>query len=348
MIHSEHILRNNSTIKEALIRLNSLAENAIVFITDENGSLTGSLTDGDIRRGLIDGMEVTDTVEKAMNRSPKYLLEGDIDIHQIIQLRKSRIDILPVLSGERKEISRIINMRKMKSFLPVDAVIMAGGKGQRLAPLTLKTPKPLLKVGEKPIIEHNIDHLANFGITNISISINYLGEQLVNYFEDGSQKGLSIDYLEENEPLGTIGAVSQKGDFKNNYVLVMNSDLLTNINYEQFFLSFIESGAELSVVSIPYQVNIPYAVLNTENDLITGFEEKPNYTYYSNGGIYLMKKEIIDEIPKNSHYNATDLMNKLIDEGRSVHAYKTHDYWLDIGKPEDYKKAELDIQHLVF
>jgi NDP-sugar pyrophosphorylase family protein len=224
---------------------------------------------------------------------------------------------------------------------------MAGGRGQRLQPLTDTIPKPLLKVGEKPIMEHNLDRLALYGIDDFWFSVKYLGEQIEAYFGDGSNKNIAIEYVWENEPLGTIGAVSKIQNFQHDYVLLTNSDLLTNLDYEHFFLYFLEKDADLAIVTIPYQVNIPYAVLETNTaGEISSFKEKPTYTYYSNGGIYLMKKTMVDYIPKNTFFNATDLMEKLIAEGKKVVSYPLIGYWLDVGQHEDFAKAQQDIKFL--
>ena len=225
---------------------------------------------------------------------------------------------------------------------------MAGGKGQRLLPLTKNIPKPLLKVGNTPIIERNIDRLGIYGIDDITITINYLGDQLENYFGDGSQKGLNINYVWEDSPLGTIGAVSKIKDFQNDYILVMNSDLLTNIDFESFFMDFLEAEADLSILSIPYSVEIPYAVLETNNQRIVSLKEKPKYTYYSNGGIYLLKKSLLNRIPKDTFYNATDLIEQLISEDKFVKTYPLVDYWLDIGNHDDFNKAQADVHRIKF
>jgi NDP-sugar pyrophosphorylase family protein len=223
---------------------------------------------------------------------------------------------------------------------------MAGGLGQRLRPLTLNTPKPLLKVGSKPIIEHNIDRLAMFGIDDFWISVKYLGEQIQNYFGNGEFKNISIEYIWEDEPLGTIGAVSKIDNFKHDYILVTNSDLLTNIDYEQFFLDFINQDADLAILTIPYNVSIPYAVLETQMGEVKSFKEKPTYTYFSNGGVYLMKKDMLNYLPKNDFYNATDLMEELIHKSHKVISVPFNGYWLDIGRHEDYEKAQIDIKKL--
>ena len=246
------------------------------------------------------------------------------------------------------QIIDVVNFKYQKSYLPIDALIMAGGRGERLRPLTDTIPKPLLIVGDKPIIEHNIDRLKVFGIDEIWISINYLGDQIVDYFRDGSDKSLNINYVKEKNALGTAGALSLINKFSNDYVLLINSDLLTNIDFEDFFIFFKDNNADFAVACIPYQVNIPYAVMETDNKLVTGFREKPTYTHYSNAGIYLMKKEIVKKIPKESKYDATDLMQELIEGGFRVVSYPLVDYWLDIGKHEDFKKAQIDISRIKF
>jgi NDP-sugar pyrophosphorylase family protein len=204
----------------------------------------------------------------------------------------------------------------------------------------------LLKVGNKPIIEYNVDRLSKFGVHFINISIKYLGQQLIDYFGNGSDQGLEICYVKEDEPLGTIGALAQVPSIHNDYVLVMNSDLLTDIDYEDFYLDFINKDADMAIATIPYNVKIPYAVLELDDDRITSFREKPTYTYYSNGGIYIMKREIAEMVPKDSFYNATDLMEELIKQGKKVVQYPILGYWLDIGKPNDFEKAQDDIKHL--
>ncbi|MDO6595884.1 nucleotidyltransferase family protein [Oceanihabitans sp. 2_MG-2023] len=342
-----HLLPAKSTIKEALVKLNELGFDAILFVVDKDNKLIGSLTDGDIRRGLITGITIEHNVLDVIQDNPRFVRKGESNLKKIIEYREGNFKIIPVLDKDNI-IVNVINFRFFKSYLPIDAVVMAGGRGQRLRPLTDNTPKPLLKIGDKPIIEHNIDRLVSYGVDDFWLSVRYLGEQLEDYFKDGSQKNIKTDYIWETEPLGTIGAISKVDNFQHDYILVTNSDILTNLDYEDFFLSFLESGADLSVVTIPYDVKIPYAVLETNNNEVLSFKEKPTYTYYSNGGIYLMKKEVLDLIPKNAFFNATDLMEALIDKNFKVHSYPLRGYWLDIGKHEDFKQAQEDIQHIKF
>ncbi len=343
--YKDHLILTGSLVKEALAVLNSLSQDAILFVVDENEKLVGSLTDGDVRRGLLKGYTVDSKVDAIIQPEPRYIKKGDYSIQKIIEYREEDYRIIPVVNEENIVVN-VINFKHLKSYLPVDAVIMAGGLGQRLRPLTLNTPKPLLKVGSKPIIEHNIDRLAIFGIDDFWISVKYLGEQIQNYFGNGEYKNISIEYIWEDEPLGTIGAVSKIDNFKHDYILVTNSDLLTNIDYEQFFLDFINQDADLAILTIPYNVSIPYAVLETQMGEVKSFKEKPTYTYFSNGGVYLMKKEMLNYLPKNDFYNATDLMEELIHKSHKVISVPFNGYWLDIGRHEDYEKAQVDIKKL--
>jgi NDP-sugar pyrophosphorylase family protein len=313
-------------------------------VTEEN-KLLGSLTDGDVRRGFLRNLTLESHVDDFIQPAPKYIRKGLYDINQIIEYRKSGFRILPVLN-DNDEIINVINFRFLKSYLPLDAILMAGGQGHRLKPLTNETPKPLLKVGDKPIIEHNIDRLISYGVDDFWISVRYKAEQIIDYFENGEKKGVSIDYIREKNPLGTIGAVRNVENLKHDYLLVSNSDILTDLDYEDFFLDFLDKEADISVLSIPYNVDIPYAVLETSNGLIHSFKEKPTYTYYSNGGIYLMRSNIIKHIPENLHYNATNLLELLIKKGKKVVTYPSRGYWLDIGKHDDYIKAQEDIKHI--
>ena len=223
---------------------------------------------------------------------------------------------------------------------------MAGGKGTRLKPLTIDTPKPLLKIADKPIIEYNIDRLNEFGVKNLHISVKYLGEQLEDFFKDGSSKNMKINYLWEDEPLGTIGAAHKIKDLKHDFLLVMNSDLLTNIDFEDMFKVFLKSESEMIVATIPYQVNVPYAVLETNDDSVTSLKEKPTYTYYSNAGIYILNKSALKHIPKEKLYNATDLIEDIIKSKGKITHYPIIGYWLDIGQHHDFEKAKKDINHI--
>jgi len=335
------------TVLDALRTLNSLRSKAILalFVLDDDDRLIGTLTDGDIRRALISGKGVDDQVEGIMNREFRYVSEHNIDVRQVKEFRESEIEMIPVLDTE-KRIVRILDLNRSASILPVDAVIMAGGQGKRLGGLTADTPKPLLEIGDKAILEYGIDLLTKYGITNIFLSVNHLSDSIKSHCGNGDAYGVNISYLEEEEPLGTIGSVTLVEEFKNDYVLVMNSDLLTNINLEDMLLMLLDEKADMAVASIPYKVKVPYATLELDQNMVKSFKEKPTFTYYSNGGIYLMTREVLSMIPKDTRFDATDLMQKVVQSGKRLISFPILGYWLDIGRPEDFEKAQQDIKYL--
>ncbi|MCF6359289.1 MAG: nucleotidyltransferase family protein [Cyclobacteriaceae bacterium] len=343
--YKDHLILKGASIKRALEKLDKLGIDAILFVVDQNDKLIGSLTDGDVRRGLLNELGTENIVDDFIQDNPKFIRKENYSLDEIISFRKGQFKVIPVLDPSRKIIN-ILNFRLQQSYLPVDAVVMAGGKGTRLRPMTDLVPKPLLKIGDKTIIDHTIDRIRKFGIDDLWLSVGHFGEQLEDHFKDGSDKNVTINYVREDRPLGTIGAVSKIFNFQHDYVLITNSDILTNLNYEEFFKDFIEKDADMSVVTIPYSVDVPYAVVETSNHQIISFKEKPTFTYFSNGGIYLVKKEILNYIPKDIFYNSTDLMQALIVDKKKLISFPMRQYWLDIGKPADFQKAQNDIKHL--
>jgi NDP-sugar pyrophosphorylase family protein len=224
---------------------------------------------------------------------------------------------------------------------------MAGGRGERLAPLTDTLPKPLLDVGGKPIVEHTLERLMKLGIKNFTFCLNYKGEMVRDYFGNGENREVEIQYIEESEPFGTIGGVSLKTEFEYEDLLVINGDLLTNINFEQFYDFFVEEDADLAVATIPYQVNLPYGILTiSDENEVESIKEKPSFTYHINTGIYFLKREIIDLIPKNQRFDAIDLIQTAMAKDYKVSSFPLLDYWVDIGQMEDYHKAQKDIKFL--
>ncbi|PCJ84837.1 MAG: nucleotidyltransferase [Flavobacteriales bacterium] len=344
---SKNIIKNNFSIRQALVALNELGKkaNLTLFVLNSDEQLIATLTDGDIRRALLAGKTLDDSIDDIMHKGFRSLKENGFELGTLRNFREAELELIPLLDDENR-IIRIIDLNETQSLLPIDAVIMAGGEGKRLLPLTEKKPKPLLKIGEKPILDYAVNRLRRFGISNIHISVNYLKEKIIGHFGNGKGNFVNIQYVEETEPLGTMGAVSLINNFRNDYVLVMNSDLLTNIDFEDLFLTFIEKKADMAVASIPYKIRVPYATLEVNDNIVNSFKEKPTFTYYSNAGIYLMKKELVDFIPKNTRFDATDLMEKVIAEKLKLISYPILGYWLDIGRPEDYEKAQEDIKHL--
>lgn len=345
-IVSKHIIISTAAVREALVKLNKLASDAILFVVDGDNKLIGSLTDGDLRRGFIKGLGFEDDLTSFIQPSPKYITEKEYNLDKLEDFKKDHFKIVPIVD-EYGRIVDILNFRTRSTLLPVDAVLMAGGEGKRLRPLTETTPKPLLKVGEKPIIEYNIDRLKNVGVKNIHLSVNYLADQLIDYFGDGKSKSLNIKYVRENKPLGTIGSVLLINSFDHDDLIVMNSDLLTNIDFADFFKTYKDLNADMAVAATSYHVDVPYAVLEVDElNSVKSLKEKPRYTYYSNAGIYILKKDILKMIPKNEFFDITDLMDRVLEMNLKLITYPINGYWLDIGKHEDFKKAQEDIKHI--
>lgn len=346
MNDNKHIISSDITLIDALRQINKLApEPLVLFVVNDKGQMVGTLTDGDSRRALIAGALMTDSVDKVMHRSFNFLRKGvDDDVKHLHEQKMKRMKLVPILDGE-DHIIEIVNLEKYVTRLPIDAVLMAGGKGERLRPLTEKTPKPLLEVGGKCIIDHNVDRLISYGVKHINVTINYLGEQIEEHFAT-PRDGIQVRTFREPKFLGTIGSIKFVDTFYNDTVLVMNSDLFTNIDYEDFFLHFQMHDAEMSVAAVPYNVSIQLGILDLDGRNIKGLIEKPKYNYYANAGIYLIKKRALAEIPEDTFFHATHLVEKLIAQGKKVIRYPLNGTWIDIGTHQEYERAKELVRHL--
>lgn len=341
----KYIINKKATIREALVALDgNTHEWQTLFVVDEGKKMVGTLTDGDIRRGLIRGLELSDPVEKAMHTNFKFVREGQNDAIQLKSFREKQIFFVPVLDADN-HVVRVYNLIKYHNFLPVDAVLMAGGKGERLRPLTEKIPKPLLPVGDKAIIDHNVDRLISYGVKNISVTVNYLAEQIESHYAQPRNE-VQIQCVREPKFLGTMGAVRFVKEFHNDVVLVMNSDLFTDIDFEDMYLHFMKHGADLSIAAVPYTVSIPFGICDLDGRDVKGIVEKPTYNYYANAGIYMLRREVIDMIPQNEFYNATDLIEALVKNGSKVIRYPLKGTWIDIGTMSEYQKAKDFTNHM--
>lgn len=336
---SKYVIPSTFSIREALRRINEIAGDAkVLFVINEHQQVIGALSDGDIRRGIIAGHELSESVDLVMFRNFQYLRENALNVALISQLRKLDIWMIPVLN-ESGKLCRIINLNKQKSLLPIDAVVMAGGKGERLRPLTLSTPKPLLPVGNKAIIDHNVDRLISYGVEHISVTVNYLAEQLEEHYKE-PHEGVQVECVREPKFLGTMGAVRLVKKFHNDVVLVMNSDLFTDIDFEDMYLHFIENKADMSIAAVPYTVSIPFGICDLEGQYVRGIVEKPTYNYYANAGIYMIRRNVIDRIPEGEFFNATDLIDLLARGTNNVIRYPLKGTWIDIGTLSEYQKAK--------
>lgn len=344
--YRQHIIPVDTSLSQALTNLEELINEKILFVVDKENKLLGSITDGDIRRSLLKNNSINKTIESVYEPSPKFFYENSIDLKKLIELRKEAIQVIPIVD-QQKRIVDIFNYSLYKSYLPVDTVIMAGGRGSRLAPLTDTKPKPLLEIGGKAIIEYNMDRIISYGVKNFWLSVNYLKEQIKTHFKNGKDQ-INIRYIEEEQPMGTIGSLAMMTNFEHEHLLITNSDILTNLDYEDFYLDFIENDADIAMVTIPYETVIPYGVVEYKDNKVLGIQEKPTYTHYSNAGIYLIKKKLINNIPKNQFYNATDLIEQVIQNNGNVISYPFSGYWLDVGKPKDLNRVKNDINSIKF
>lgn len=340
-----HHISSNATIKDALIAINQITNQILsLFVIDENQRLIGTLTDGDIRRALVIGVQLSDSIKLAMKSNFKAINCEQVDPYLIKSYRSLGIKLLPAIDKEGR-ILKIYNLVAKQSILPIDAVLMAGGKGERLKPLTDKTPKPLLKVGDKSIIDYNIDQLLKFGVERINITVNYLAEQIENHFIE-ERDGVKVTCIREPRYLGTMGSIKLVPRFYHDSILVMNSDLFTNIDFEDFYYAFKNSDADIAVAAVPYSFAVPYGIFELEDNLIIGLSEKPTYNYYANGGIYLIKHNLLKIIPEGIFFDATDFIELLLAQGYKVIHFPLIGYWIDIGKPEDFKKVQEYAKHI--
>lgn len=341
----KYIISETASVRDALVAINNITHDGeLLIVVNAAQQMVGSLTDGDIRRGLIAGAELTDTINKIMHRDFKFIKQEDYDVAHLKSFRDRRIMFIPILDAENHVVD-VVNLQKFKSKLPIDAVLMAGGKGERLRPLTEKIPKPLLEVGGKCIIDHNVDRLRSYGVQYVNVTVNYLGEQLEEHFST-PRDGVQVRTFREPKFLGTIGSIKFVDTFYNDTVLVMNSDLFTNIDYEDFFLHFQMHDAEMSVAAVPYNISIELGILDLDGRNIKGLIEKPKYNYYANAGIYLIKKRALAEIPKDTFFHATHLVEKLIAQDKKVIRYPLNGTWIDIGTLQKYERAKELVKHL--
>lgn len=336
-ILERHSIRPEATIREAMRRINELSgESMTLFVEDGNARLVGSITDGDIRRALIKGAEMEDKVGKVMNPRFLYATSSDDITGKIAEGRKRHIELMPVI--EDGKVVEFIDLRVTRCCLPVDAVLMAGGRGERLRPLTDEVPKPLLPVAGKAIIDYNVEELEACGVKNIYVTVNYLADKIKEHF-DRREGMAAVECVKEPKRLGTFGSLAYIEGVSSKDLIVMNSDLLTAIDFESMYLHHKHSGADFTIAAVPYSVSVPFAIMRMEGDRVRSLEEKPTFNYFANGGVYIMRSELVGRIVKGEYLDAPDFIMSLIDDGKKVGCYHINGTWVDIGSPDDYRLA---------
>ncbi len=338
---NNHSISIGSSLLEALKKLNSLSGGTMtLFAIDAAGTVQGTVTDGDIRRALIAGAGINEPVSKAMHRDFTFLTKDGDQVERIRRARLKGIRLLPVLDKEHK-LASVLDLSQRSSALPLSAIIMAGGKGERLRPLTLTIPKPLLEIGGKAIIDYNVEALAKCGISDITVTTNYLAEKIAGHFSR-PVGGVQVKCVRETQPLGTIGSAALADIPADGCSIVMNSDLLTTISFEDMYLHHRASGSDITIAAIPYQVSVPFAILTTsaaEPERVTGLEEKPSYSYFANAGIYIFPNRLLKALPAGTRTDATDLIETALQQGLKVTYFPINGTWIDIGSPADFHQA---------
>lgn len=332
-------LHINATIKEALLLIDKTAMQ-IALIVDENDKLLGTLTDGDIRRGLIKGLDLNCSIESILFRTPTIAKISDTNEDILKMALAKKIHQIPIVdeNGKILGIQEIDDLIKPKDKIN-KVILMVGGLGTRLRPLTNNIPKPMLKVGNKPILETIILNFKKYGFKDIILCVGYKSEIIEDYFGDGSTFGLNIKYIYENKRMGTAGALSLIEEEIKESFFVMNGDLLTNINFENMMNYHNQNNAMATMGVREYDFQVPYGVVNVNGENILSIEEKPVHNFFVSGGVYILNKETLNDIPNDEYYDMPTLFEKLIKEKKKAISFPIREYWIDIGRLEEYEKA---------
>ncbi|MEF3021845.1 nucleotidyltransferase family protein [Vibrio mimicus] len=342
------LISESSTIKQALEIINSEAFRVAVVV-DQNKKLLGMITDGDIRRGLLNDLMLSDSVAKVMNSKPITAKRGASKDQLVELMERKQILSVPLLDQENK----VVGLETLHSALSKDryqnpVFIMAGGFGTRLRPLTHNCPKPMLKVGDKPILETVIKSFIKAGFSNFYISTHYMPEQIHQHFGDGSNLGVSISYVHEDTPLGTGGALGLlPEDMPRDLPLIMiNGDVLTKVDFQRLLNFHLENDADATMCVREYDYQIPYGVISGEGNRITSMVEKPIQRFFVNAGIYVVSPRVIQSVEKNQKIDMPTLLEQHMQERNNILMFPIHEYWLDIGRMDDFNRAQIDINTL--
>ena len=332
-----HAISPDATVREAMKRINELSgESMTLFALNDSGEIVGSVTDGDIRRALIGGKELNDKVASVMNtRFLKATSSEEISV-KMAEGRKKHIELMPVIENGR--VKDLIDLRVTHACLPIEAVLMAGGRGERLRPLTDDLPKPLLPVAGKPIIDYNVEELEACGVRKIYVTVNYLANLIENHFSERPGRA-TVKCVREPKRLGTFGSLALVEGVSSEHIIVMNSDLLSSIDFESMYLHHIKNKNDFTIAGVPYSVSVPFAIMRMHGQKVKSLEEKPTYNYFANGGVYIMRSELIGSIPKGEYLDAPDFIMSLIQKGLNVGSFHIDGTWVDIGSPDDYRLA---------
>lgn len=329
-----------ATIRQA-IEVIDIGANQICLVVDQEEHLLGTVTDGDIRRAILRGLDMEAPVELVMNRDPHVASPNESDEVLLNRMMVEIIRQIPLLDGER----RVVGLAYIDDLLkPAESrdnwvVLMAGGLGTRLRPLTENAPKPLLSVGDKPLLETILESFVDYNFRRFYISLNYKGEMIKNHFGDGGRWNVDIRYIEENRRLGTAGALQLIPERPTAPLVVMNGDLLTRMNFQHLLDYHRQQEAVATMCVRAYDFQVPFGVVKIEGTRIKGIDEKPLHSFFVNAGIYVLEPDLIDLIPAGQYFDMTTLFETVIEAGHTTAVFPIREYWLDVGQIDDLTRA---------
>jgi dTDP-glucose pyrophosphorylase/CBS domain-containing protein len=337
----------SASMADAIAQLDKAGTGALALHTAD-GMLFGVLTDGDIRRAILRGVSLKTPCETIASREPLTVNSSMCATEALELMVKNDINHLPVVDAAGRLIKFLLRRNlAQRGGTVLSAVIMAGGYGKRLLPLTEQLPKPMLPVGDKPLLERTIQQLRRSGIRDISLTTHYLPESIVQHFGDGSAFGVRLTYLKEDYPLGTAGGVKLMKRTDNPF-LVINGDIITGVPFQQMLDYHCKHHAVLTVGVRKYDLEVPFGVVELDEVNVNHIREKPSFNFFINAGAYLLEPEVCDFIPPGCRFDMTELIQRLIDAGKVVVSFPIIEYWLDIGRHEDYAKAQEDVRNGAF
>lgn len=341
----ETLVSPSDTIRDALEAIDESALQ-VALVAGEERQLRGTVTDGDVRRGILHGVELDDRVEKVMNPSPTTISPDRSREEALSLMQNERLHQLPVVDGE----GRIVGLEVVDELLEPESkdnpvVLMAGGLGTRLRPLTEQRPKPLVEVGGQPILETILENLIGQGFHRFYISVNYKAEMIREHFGDGTDRGVEIAYLREEERLGTAGPLHLLPELPSLPLIVMNADLLTKLDFTRLIEFHDEHGPTATMCVRDYDVTVPYGVVETEEHRIVDIEEKPSHRFFVNAGVYALEPEVVELVPEGKYVDMPEIFEMLSQKGRDTAVFPIREYWTDVGRVEDVKDADEEYEH---
>lgn len=336
------VIPPDATVHQAIAAID-LGARQIALVVDGAGRLVATVTDGDVRRGLLRGLGLDAPVAEVMNRTPITVRAEDGAEAARRLMRARRLHHVPVVDAE----GRLVDLAWIDELSGISrrettVVLMAGGLGQRLRPLTETVPKPMLPIGGRPILEHILRSFVDQGFVRFIISLNYLGETVRDYFGDGSAFDAEIVYVEEKERLGTAGALSLLPEQPAGPFIVMNGDLLTQMRFDALLRFHAETEATATLCARPFEMQVPYGVIDAEGPYLRGIVEKPVHSHFVNAGIYVLSPEALDALQPGEPLDMPDLFTRLTDGGKRAGVFPLREYWLDIGRLEDLERARAE------